>query len=63
MGNDRFLTKNLILIFILIIPCFLPDNLGKYLLTGMGVIIVILNLRMEFFTRNNIKSNEKKAHS
>ena len=63
IGNDRFIARNLILIFILIISCFLPNNLGKYLLAGMGVIIVILNLRMEFVTRNNIESNEKKAHS
>lgn len=60
--NDKFIVRNLILIFILIISCFLPDSLGKYLLAGMGVGLVVLNIRMEFINRNYNKQNEKEAH-
>ena len=62
IGNDRFIARNLILIFILIIPCFLTDNLFKYIFVGMGVALVILNLRIEFVNRNYNKSNEKETH-
>jgi len=50
--NDKFITRNLAIIFVLIYSLFFPNNLFKYIFVGMWVILMILNLREEFVKRN-----------
>lgn len=60
--RNRFIMRNVVLMFILLSTLFFPDDLYKYVLVGMGIGMCILNLRQEFVNRNFKRQNEKETH-
>jgi len=49
--KNKMIIRNITIIFILLYSLFSSDNLSKYILGGMGIVLVLLNLKQEFETK------------